>query len=58
MRYPLSLDERSRLVLASVLRSALDEAEREGRTGVWVDDVRQIYLAMQSASDAGPEVTG
>lgn len=50
MRYLLSMDSYSHAVLAGLLRSALDDADRDGRSGPWVDAVRQMSLA---AAEAG-----
>lgn len=55
MRYLLSMDERSYVLLAGVLRSALDEADRDGRTGVWVDDLRQLALNLATQAVTGGE---
>lgn len=45
----INLTDTHEAILVGLLVSALDQARREGRTGPWVDSVREIFDACESS---------
>lgn len=47
-----NLTDRHMAILTGILVSVLDDARRDGRTGDWVDMVREIFDAVESVPTA------